>query len=134
LIEAAIASRASTSCQLEKGPEGHRMNENHKSRLLAAFQHVDDLLREAERIMGCPASVPFMREYASEATLTERDRMHDHAIRIRNIMQSIVDELQIPLKPAAASACWAARGRLSFALVAVAEIEPHRLRAYGPLT
>jgi hypothetical protein len=88
-----------------------------KSRLIAAFQHVDNLLREAERIMGCSVSVPVMQENASQATLTERDRMHDHAIRIWNIMRRIVNELKIPLKPAAASACWAARTRLSLALL-----------------
>jgi hypothetical protein len=102
------------------------MDEYHQVRLLSTFQHVDNIVTEAERILASGGS--------PDATATQRRFMHDCVVRMRERMRGILHELQIPVNLPTSSARWAALGRLSFARIALAEIEPERMRGHGPLT
>jgi GTP-binding protein EngB required for normal cell division len=108
------------------------MNEYQQRRLLHGFQRVDELLSEAERIMASVDASAF-RRYAVDTTPLQRKVTHDYAVRVREGMCRILDELQISLPPPNSGALWAARGHISFALVAVAEMTPERLRHSGEL-
>ena len=54
--------------------------------------------------------------------------------RVREAMRRILEELKIPLKPPISGALWAARGHVTFASNAIAEIEPEPMRGYGDLS
>jgi hypothetical protein len=110
------------------------MNEHHQVRLLSTFQHVDNLLTESERIIASDDPASSLRQYLHDATSTQRRVMQDDVLRIRESMRRILQELQIPVNSPASSALWAARGRLVFACIALAEIEPEHMRGHGPLT
>ena len=110
------------------------MNENHQRHLIATFQHVDNLLSEAERIMASAGSGSPFQEYSQDTTPIQRKVTHDYVVRVREAMRRILEELKIPLKPPISGALWAARGHVTFASNAIAEIEPEPMRGYGDLS
>jgi GTP-binding protein EngB required for normal cell division len=110
------------------------MNDNHQRHLLSTFQHVDNLLSEAERIMTSAGSASPFQEYSQDTTPIQCKVTHDYILRVREAMGRILKELQIPPKPPISGALWAARGHLGFASVAIAEIEPEHMRGYGELS
>jgi hypothetical protein len=107
------------------------LNENHQRHLLSTFQYVDNLLSEAERIMASAGSASPFQEHSQDTTPIQRKVTHDYIVRVREAMRRILEELKIPLRPPISGALWAARGHLSFAGIAIAEIAPEHMRGYG---
>jgi GTP-binding protein EngB required for normal cell division len=110
------------------------MNENHQRHLLATFQHVDNLLSEAERILISAGSPSPFQEYSQDSTPVQRKVTHDYIVRVRETMRRILEELEIPLKRPISGAIWAARSHLSFASIAIADIEPRQMEGYGKIS
>ena len=110
------------------------MNENHQRHLLATFQHVDNLLSEADHILASAGSPSPFQEYSQDSTPVQRKVTHDYILRVRETMRRILDGLKIPPKPPVSGALWAARNHLSFAGIAIAEIEPKHMLGYGKLS
>jgi GTP-binding protein EngB required for normal cell division len=110
------------------------MIENHQRHLLSTFQHVDNLLSEAERILISSGSPSPFQEYSPDSTPVQRKVTHDYIVRVRETMRRILEELEIPLKPPICGAIWAARSHLSFASISIAEIEPEPMKGYGKLS
>lgn len=109
------------------------MNENHQRHLRATFQHVDNLLSEAERILISADSASPFQEYSQDSTPVQRKVTHDYILRVREAMRRVLAESNIPLSPPISGALWAARSHVSFAGIAIAEIEPEPMRGYGKL-
>ena len=107
------------------------LNENHQRHLLSTFQYVDNLLSEAEHIMASAGSASPFQEHSQDTTPIQRKVTHDYVVRVREAMRRILEELKIPLKPPVSGVLWAARGHLSFAGIAIAEIAPEHMRGYG---
>lgn len=110
------------------------MNQNHQRHLLSTFQHVDNLLSEAEHILISAGSPSPFQEYSQDSTPAQREAVHEHIARVRETMRRILEELKIPLKPPISGALWAARSHLAFAGIAVVEIEPKHMEAYGKIS
>lgn len=108
------------------------MNENHQRHLSSTFQHVDNLLSEAEGILSGSSS-PF-QEYSSDATPVQRRVTHDYILRVRETMRRVLTDLNIPVSRPVCGAVWAARSNVSFAGIAIAEIKPEPMCGYGPLS
>jgi len=119
-------------------PRGHEhdvaMNDNHQRHLLVTFHYIDDLLSEAEHILVDANSPSPFRQFAADSNPTQRKVIHDYCVRVREAMARILNDLQIPPKPPVCGSLWAARNQLTFASIAVAEIEPKRMRGYGEMT
>ncbi len=110
------------------------MNENQQRHLLVTFQHMDNLLSEAERIMATAGSASPFQEYWQDTTPIQRKVTHDYVARFRETMRRILEELEIPPRQPISGALWAARGRVGFASIAIAEIQPQHMRGYGKLS
>ncbi|MGA9778310.1 MAG: dynamin family protein [Limisphaerales bacterium] len=110
------------------------MNENHQRHLLATFQHVDNLLSEADHILASAGSSSPFQEYSQDSTPVQRKVTHDYILRVRETMRRILDELRIPPKPPVSGALWAARNHTAFAGIAVTELEPEHMLGYGKLS
>ena len=110
------------------------MNENHQRHLLVTFQHVDNLLSEAERILISAGSPSPFQEYSQDSTPVQRKVTHDYIVRVRETMRRMLEELEIPLKRPISGAIWAARSHLSFASIAIADIEPGQMEGYGKIS
>ncbi|HXP61071.1 MAG TPA: dynamin family protein [Dongiaceae bacterium] len=110
------------------------MNENHERGLLATFRHIDNLLAEAEQILATAGSMSPFAEYTQDSTPVQRKVLHDYIERVRQAMACALADLRLSRPAPVCGAIWAAGARFTFAQVEVAEMEPQRLRGYGPLS
>jgi len=110
------------------------MNDNHQRRLLVTFQHIDKLLADAERIMATAGSASPFAEHTQDSTPVQRKVIHDYIERVREAIQRTMADLSLPRPAPVCGALWAARSHIGFAGIAVAEIEPKRMRACGALS
>ncbi|HXX37755.1 MAG TPA: hypothetical protein VEP50_06315 [bacterium] len=110
------------------------MNENHQRRLLTTLQQVDNLLSDVERIMAAPRGASLFQTHAQDATPAQRQTTQDFIGRVRATMRRILGDLNIPLQSPISGALWAARTRVSSAIIALGNIEPKQMLAYGDLS
>jgi GTP-binding protein EngB required for normal cell division len=110
------------------------VNENHHRHLVISFQYIDKLLSDAERIVTSAGSTSPFQEYSPDSTPVQRRVIQDYVTRVREAMERILDEQKIPRRPPVCGTLWAARGQVTFAEIAVAEIEPRHMTGYGPLS
>ena len=75
------------------------MKDNHQRHLLVIFQHLDNLLSEAEHILADANSPSPFQQHAADSTPTQRKVIHDYGVRVREAMARILVELQIPTGP-----------------------------------
>ena len=110
------------------------MNENHARHLVSTFRHMDNLLSEAEQILATADSKSPFAEYTQDSTPVQRKVIHDYIERVRQSMGRAMEGLGLPRPPPVCGALWAASGHLTFTQIAVAEMEPQRMRGYGELS
>jgi len=110
------------------------MNENHSRHLLTTFRHIDNLLSEAEHIMATAGGSSPFAEYTQDSTPVQRKVVHDYIKRVRETLERAMTELELPQPAPVCGAMWAVSGRVTFTHIAVAEMEPQRMRGYGPLS
>lgn len=91
-------------------------------------------MSEAERILATAGLASPFREYTQDYTPTQRQVIHGCLLRVREDMRRIMTDLKITRTVPTCGALWAARGHLAFASIAVAELEPKRMRGYGELS
>ncbi|MGD0261515.1 MAG: dynamin family protein [Verrucomicrobiota bacterium] len=110
------------------------MNENHARHLVTTFRHVDNLLSEAERILATAGSKSPFAEYTQDSTPVQRKVIHDYTERVRQALGRAMEGLALPRPAPVCGALWAASGQLTFAKIAVTEMEPQWMRGYGALS
>jgi len=110
------------------------MNDNHQRHLLVTFRHIDNLLSEAERVLATAGSASPFAECTQDSTPVQRKVIHDYLQRVREAMAHAMADLSLPRPAPICGALWAARGHISFASIAVAEMEPQGMRGYGALS
>ncbi len=109
------------------------MNDNHQRHLLVTFRHIDNLLSEAEHVLATAGAASPFAEYTQDSTPVQRKVLHDYIQRVREAMSQAMSDLRLPRPAPVCGALGAARGALPFTHIAVAEIEPQRMRGYGAL-
>lgn len=110
------------------------MNANHQRHLLGTFRHLDNLLSAAEHTLaGAGPASPFA-EHTQDSTPVQRKVVHDYVQRVRAALARALADLGLPRSAPVCGALWAARGHVTFATIAVAEMEARRMRGYGPLS
>jgi GTP-binding protein EngB required for normal cell division len=110
------------------------MNDNHHRHLLVTFRYIDNLLSEAEQVLATAGSASPFAQYTQDSTPVQRKVIHDYIQRVRTALDRAMLDLALPRPKPICGALWAARGHITFADIAVAEMEPERLLGYGPLS
>lgn len=110
------------------------MNENHARHLLTTFRHIDNLLSEAEHIMATAGGGSPFAEYRQDTTPVQRKVVHDYVERVREALGQAMTDLELPQPAPVCGAMWAVSGRVTFTHIAVADMEPQRMRGYGALS
>src|SRR6266496_6403350 len=105
-----------------------RLNENHVRHVLTTFRYMDELLSNAEHIMASANTPSPFQEYANDSTPIQRKVTHDYIVRIRETMRHVLEELRIPRPVPVSGALWVARNTVSFADIALAEMESKRMQ------
>lgn len=113
------------------GGRGPGINSNHVRALYAAAVAVDRLLGDVEAL-ATSADSPF-RRYVDDLTAVQKQVLvaFTRAAHVR--MTDALAHLGVPAPAPSGSARASARNALTFADVALQEVEPSRLRGYGPL-
>jgi len=110
------------------------MNDNHQRHLLATFSRIDNLLSEAGHILVAANSASPLTEYMQDASSSQRKVIGEHIRNLREMMERIITDMNLPRHIPTTGALWAVRTHLMFAQFAVNEMEPQRMMSYGALS
>lgn len=110
------------------------LNENHVRHVVTTFRYMDELLSKAEHIMASAESPSAFQEYSDDTTPLQRKVTHDYVVRLREMMSRNLEELRIPRPAPVTGALWAARNAVTFANIALADMESERMGGYGKLS
>jgi len=109
------------------------VNDNHRRHLLASFRRIDELLGAAGHVLDGTDSTALFTEYTQDASPVQRKVIADHIQRVREAMRRIMTDLDLPRPTPLSGALWAVQTQVTFAQIAVAEMEAKRMRGYGAL-
>jgi GTP-binding protein EngB required for normal cell division len=109
------------------------MNDNHARHLLVTFRYIENLLSEAEHLLATAGSSSPLAEHTQDSSPLQRKVIHDYIQRVHEAMRRAMTDLNLPKPKPVCGALWAAQNHINFASIAVAEIEPKRMRGYGAL-
>jgi GTP-binding protein EngB required for normal cell division len=109
------------------------LNENHVRHVVTTFRYMDELLSKAEHIMASAGAPSPFQEYSDDTTPLQRKVSHDYVMRLCEMMSRNLEQLHIPRPAPVAGALWAARNAVTFANIALAEMEAKRMGGYGKL-
>jgi GTP-binding protein EngB required for normal cell division len=112
----------------------HDFSENHQRHVRTTFQYIDKLLSDAEQIMADAGSPSPFRRHSDDTTPIQRKVTHDYILRIREAMQRVMEELNIPPAEPHSGAVWAAAINLMYCSISLSELTPERMRGYGSLS
>ncbi len=112
----------------------HSFGEYHQRHVRTTFQYIDKLLSEAEHTMVDASSPSPFQRHSDDTTPIQRKVTHDYILRIREAMQRVMEELNIPPPEQHSGAVWAAAINLMYCSISLNELTPERMRAYGPLS
>jgi hypothetical protein len=109
------------------------LNEAQVHHLLASFRHIDDLLKNIESILDCTQSrSPFPR-YQLDVDPQLRVELEDQIRTLRGALVAILFQQSIPVPPPSISALHAIGTAADFVELAIDELRPKQMRAYGEL-
>jgi hypothetical protein len=106
---------------------------NHATRLLTTFKHIDEILEQALSRFNSSSGSPFS-EFVADATPAQRHALAEHIERLRVAMRGFLEQHQIAIPRPSKSALKAASTACQHAGVAIEELQPRYMRAYGALS
>jgi hypothetical protein len=117
------------------------MNENHitlnpsqRQRLLITCKHIDRLLGDIEATLNAAASKSAFPSYVGDITPMQRKTIEDYIARLRaQLLQVLAGHSLAPEEPHI-SARHSIDVGLTFIEIAIAELDPHYMRGYGPVS
>jgi len=108
------------------------LSDSHKRAIFFAFLDIHRRMAEVEAMMARHMTSPF-DTHVNDLSPTEMDRAHDSFARLRQVMQDCLGDSQISMESRPTSVSWALQCCMSSIELAISEITPDRLKAYGPL-
>ncbi len=115
--------------------EGHiTLNGAQRQRLLITCKHIDRLLGDIEATLNAAASKTVFPSYVNDVTTAQRKTIEDYIARVRGqLLQVLAGESPSPEAPRI-SAAHSIHVNLTFVDIAIAELAPHYMRGYGPVS
>jgi GTP-binding protein EngB required for normal cell division/NTP pyrophosphatase (non-canonical NTP hydrolase) len=110
------------------------LNPSQRQHLLITCKHIDKLLGDVEETLNAAASKSVFPNYASDITPLQRKTIEDYIARLRGqLLQVLAGQSLAPEKPRI-SAFHSIHVGLTFVEIAIAELAPHYMRGYGPVS
>jgi hypothetical protein len=110
------------------------LNPSQRQRLLVTCKHIDGLLGHMEETLSVAASKGVFPSYVGDITPLQRKAIEGHIARLREqLLQVLAGWSIIPERPHI-SAAHAIHVDLTFIEIAIAELAPHYMRGYGPVS
>jgi hypothetical protein len=108
------------------------LNENHKRRLLAAFQQMDKLLSQSENAMASRPSGLYAC-YIHDMSASETRKMESSVERIREQISGILERFQIAFPSPSTPASWIIKTNLASLDIAFEDLYPEKMQGYGKM-
>jgi hypothetical protein len=108
------------------------LSDSHKRAIFFAFLDIHRRMAEVEAMMVRHQTSRF-DSHINDLSPEEVDRAHNGFARLREVMQDCLRDSQISMSSQPASVHWALQCCMSSISIAISEINPNRLKAYGPL-
>jgi GTP-binding protein EngB required for normal cell division len=110
------------------------LNASQRQHLLIACKHIDKLLGDVEATLNSAALRTVFPNYVDDATPIQRKTIEDYIARVRGqLLQVLAGQSLLPEKPRV-SAIHSIHVNLTFVEIAIAELAPHYMRGYGPVS
>ncbi len=110
------------------------LNSNQRQRLLITCKHIDKLLEDIEETMNATASRSVFPGYDPDITPRQRKTIEEYIARIRQQLLQILATQSLAPEGPHISASHAIHVGLTFVEIAIAELAPHYMRGYGPIS
>jgi hypothetical protein len=109
------------------------LNDSQKRHLVTTFRHVDRLLAGAAKTLAATASPGPFQDVVPDATPAQAKVIEDSLARFREALVEALAVYGVRPPPPAAGAVWSARTALLSAEIALEDLTPRSMRAYGEL-
>ena len=110
------------------------LNASQRQHLLVTCKHIDKMLGDVEATLNAASSKTVFPSYANDVTPMQRKTIEDYIARVRGqLLQVLAGQLLEPEKPRI-SAIHSIHVNLTFVDIAIAELAPHYMRGYGPVS
>jgi GTP-binding protein EngB required for normal cell division len=115
--------------------DGHMtLNASQRQHLLVTCKHIDKLLGDIEVTLNATGSKTVFPNYVNDVTPAQRKTIEDYIARVRGqLLQVLAGQSLVPEKPRV-SAIHSIHVNLTFVDIAIAELAPHYMRGYGPVS
>jgi hypothetical protein len=108
------------------------LNENHKRRLLAAFQQMDKLLSQSKNAMASKPSGLYAR-YIHDISESESRKIDSSIEKIREQISGVLERFQIVFPPPSTPASWILKTNLTSLDIAFEDLYPDKMQGYGKM-
>jgi GTP-binding protein EngB required for normal cell division len=110
------------------------LNASQRQHLLITCKHIDKLLGDVEATLNAAASKTVFPNYLNDITAVQRKTIEDYIARVRGqLLQVLAGQSLSPEKPRV-SVVHSTHVNLTFVDIAIAELAPHYMRGYGPVS
>ncbi len=116
------------------GDDHITLNASQRQHLLVTCKHIDKLLGDVETTLNAAASKTVFPNYVNDITPVQRKTIEDYVARIRGqLLQVLAGQALAPEQPRILAA-HSIHVNLTFVDIAIAELAPHYMRGYGPVS
>ena len=110
------------------------LNGSQRQHLLITCKHIDKLLGDVEATLNAAASKTVFPNYVNDITAVQRKTIEDYIGRVRGqLLQVLAGQSLAPEQPRV-SVVHSIHVNLTFVDIAIAELAPHYMRGYGPVS
>ena len=110
------------------------LNSSQRQRLLITCKHIDKLLSDMEETLSATASKSVFPGYVGDISPRQKKKIADYIATLRaQLLQVLATQSLAPEEPHI-SAAHAIHVDLTFIEIAIAELAPHYMRGYGPVS
>ncbi|MGC2110850.1 MAG: dynamin family protein [Candidatus Korobacteraceae bacterium] len=110
------------------------LNASQRQHLLVTCKHIDKLLGDVEATLNTASSKTVFPNYVNDVTPVQRKTIEDYVARIRGQLLQVLAGQSLAPEQARISAAHSIHVNLTFAEIAIAELAPHYMRGYGPVS
>lgn len=110
------------------------LSASQRQRLLITCKHIDKLLADVEQTLNASASKGVFPAYVEDITGPQRTAIEEHIALMRERLLDVLRSQGLTPEAPHISAAHSVDVSFTFVGVAIAELAPHYMRGYGPVS
>jgi GTP-binding protein EngB required for normal cell division/Arc/MetJ-type ribon-helix-helix transcriptional regulator len=107
--------------------------DRHKQLLVTSFTSIHEQLVEMEAKISDALHPTAFSRHVNDLSPTDVKVIHDYLDRLRSVMQSCLEDAEIPITQRSIGLRWALQTAVNFIHISIAEMSPNKLAGYGAL-